>query len=71
METESGHTVLSVSPNPIDLRRPNCRVMVRPDGTVEPEDAAAMWDPMPASERIVRVIPPEEQTLNIAEYLAA
>ena len=71
MLTESGHIVLSVSPNQRDLRRPNCRVMVNPDGTVEPEDGATTWDPMPASERVVRVISPEEQSLSTSEYLAA
>ena len=71
MTTESGYVVLSLSPNPNDLRRPNCRVLVRPDGTMEPEESGAMWAPMPATETVMRVLPPEEHTYNTTELLAA
>jgi hypothetical protein len=63
--------VLAVSPNPQDLRRPFCRVLVRPDGTPVPEDAEETWDPMPASDGVVRVLCPEETTLDAQEALAA
>jgi HD-GYP domain-containing protein (c-di-GMP phosphodiesterase class II) len=69
--TESGHVVLSISPNPKDLRRPHCRVMVHPDGSFAPQDEAVHWDPMPASERVVRVLPPEEHMVSTSELLAA
>ena len=58
--TESNHVVLSLSPNPNDLRRPNCRVLVRPDGAVLPEDEVVTWDPMPPNETAVRVLEPED-----------
>jgi HD-GYP domain-containing protein (c-di-GMP phosphodiesterase class II) len=71
LTTESGALVLSVSPNPNDLRRPHCRVLVRPDGTSAPEDTPEMWDPMPAEENVVRVLRPEEHSVNTSELLAA
>ena len=71
MVTESGYLVLSLSPNPKDLRRPNCRVLARPDGSLEPEEDGEMWHPMPEHERVVRVVRPEEVTVNTNEMLAA
>ena len=64
MTTESGYVVLSISPNPHDLRRPNVRVLVQPDGTIEPEENAETWTPMPPSQRGGGVLPPEEHTHN-------
>ncbi len=58
--TESNHVVLSVSPNPKDLRRPHCRVLVNPDGSVLPESEVVTWDPMPPEETAVRVLEPED-----------
>ena len=58
--TESNHVVLSLSPNPSDLRRPHCRVMVRPDGSVLSDEEVVSWDPMPPSETAVRVLEPED-----------
>jgi HD-GYP domain-containing protein (c-di-GMP phosphodiesterase class II) len=69
--TSSNHVVLSLSPNPNDLRRPNVRVLVRPDGVVVPEETAETWDPVPAHESIVRVLKPEEVAMDTREYLAA
>ena len=69
--TSSNHVVLSLSPNPNDLRRPNVRVLVRPDGVVVPEETAETWDPVPAQESIVRVLKPEEVAMETKEYLAA
>jgi hypothetical protein len=71
LHTASGHVVLALSPNPHDLRRPHCRVLVRPDGVSVPEDAAEMWSPMPATENVVRVLRPEEFNQNTSELLAA
>ena len=71
MLTDSGHVVLSLSPNPNDLRRPHCRVLVRPDGSLEPEENATLWDPMPADVQVSRVLRPEEQQVNTQEMLAA
>ena len=69
--TQSNHVVLSVSPNPDDLRRPYCRVLVWPDGTPLPEDAEVTWDPMPPEESVQRVLRPEETTIDAQERLAA
>lgn len=71
LTTESGWMVLAISPNPNDLRRPHCRVLVRPDGSAPAEDAAEFWDPMPESERVVRVLRPEEHSHKTGELLAA
>jgi len=69
--THSNHVVLAVSPNANDLRRPFCRVLVRPDGTSLPEDVEETWDPMPQSESVQRVLRPEETTIDAQERLAA
>ena len=69
--TESNHVVLAVSPNPSDLRRPFCRVLVRPDGTTLPDDVEETWDPMSQSEVVLRVLRPEETTIDAQERLAA
>jgi HD-GYP domain-containing protein (c-di-GMP phosphodiesterase class II) len=71
LTTQSGYVALSVSPNPKDLRRPHCRVLVRPDGSAPPDDAPEMWDPMPATEEVARVLRPEEHSVNTSELLAA
>jgi HD-GYP domain-containing protein (c-di-GMP phosphodiesterase class II) len=71
LTTESGFIVLSVSPSVNDLRRPHCRVLVRPDGSAPPEDAPEFWDPMPQEESVVRVLRPEEHSHNTGELLAA
>jgi HD-GYP domain-containing protein (c-di-GMP phosphodiesterase class II) len=71
LQTESGHMVLSLSPNVSDLRRPHCRVLVLPDGTVVPEEEAILWTPMPETERVVRVLRPDEYQLSTGEMLAA
>ena len=71
LATDSGHLVLSISPVAEDLRRPHCRVLSFPDGTQPPEDAPVLWRPMPAQERVVRVLPPEEFTPDDDLLLAA
>ncbi|HTO91652.1 MAG TPA: HD domain-containing phosphohydrolase [Candidatus Sulfotelmatobacter sp.] len=69
--TESRCVVIAVSPNPNDLVRPHCRVIVRPDGSAPAEDAPEFWDPMAPSERVARVLRPEEHTHKTNELLAA
>jgi HD-GYP domain-containing protein (c-di-GMP phosphodiesterase class II) len=69
--TSSGHIVLAINPNPIDLRRPTCKVLLHPDGTVEPDENTEVWEPMPEDQHVVRVLKPEEYTVNPGEYLAA
>ncbi len=66
---DSGHTVLSMSPNPADPRRPNCKVLVRPDGTVPSPDAPEHWDPLDADRRVLKVLSPEEAAINTEEHL--
>jgi hypothetical protein len=69
--TESGYVVLALSPNPKDLRRPNCRVLVRPDGSLAPEEQPESWHPMPPHENVVRVLRPEEAPAGAGDLLAA
>jgi HD-GYP domain-containing protein (c-di-GMP phosphodiesterase class II) len=71
LETDSKHIVLVLGPNPQDLVRPNCRVLVRPDGTQPPVDQPEDWNPIPRSCQAVRVIRPEETNVETAEPLAA
>ncbi|MEQ1831791.1 MAG: HD domain-containing phosphohydrolase, partial [Candidatus Eisenbacteria bacterium] len=49
LQMRSGFVLLSLSPSAEDPRRPMCRVLVRPDGSLPPEDAPEFWDPMPAT----------------------
>ena len=69
--TDSRHVVMSLSPNPQDLRRPMCRVLIRPDGAAIPEDAPEFWSPMASHENVTRVVRPEEHTFRPNEMLAA
>jgi HD-GYP domain-containing protein (c-di-GMP phosphodiesterase class II) len=71
LQTASGAIALSMSPNPEDLRRPICRLLVRPDGSSVPEETPEFWEPMPATESVVRVIRPEERTFKTSDLLAA
>ena len=60
LETASGHLAVSVSPVGEDVRRPHCRVLRFPNGSEPASGYVVMWQPMPANERVVRVLPPEE-----------
>ena len=71
LHMDSGHIVLSLSPNPDDSRRPFCRVLVEPDGGTPPRDREDLWSPMPEGVRVVRVLRPEEHEFPVAEELAA
>ena len=72
MQTESGHLVLAMSPNPADVTRPNCRVLHRPADAATADGADdEIWDPMPATESVRRVLPPEEHQTDTEQLLAA
>jgi len=71
MLTSSGHVVLVLQPNPDDLRRPNCRVLVHPDGTLVREETPEFWSPLPENEKVARVLPPEHQISGASRFLAA
>jgi hypothetical protein len=71
MRTHSGHVVMSLSPNPKDLRRPFCRVIARPGDREWDVASDLRWDPMPESEQVASVIAPEEHGLTVDELLAA
>lgn len=71
LQTESGYTVLSLNSDREDLRRPQCRVLARPDGNHVLEGRPEIWDPMPSSESVARVVPPEEFEAEIDRLLAA
>jgi HD-GYP domain-containing protein (c-di-GMP phosphodiesterase class II) len=71
MLTRSGHLVVSLSPNPEDIRRPVCQVVVRPDGSSAPGGDPPIWDPMAANEAVVRVVSPEEYGGESERLLAA
>ncbi len=71
LATSSGHIVISVSPNPDDLKRPFCRVLVNPDGSEESEEGAETWDPMPPEVTVARVLRPEDYAVRTGDYLAA
>jgi HD-GYP domain-containing protein (c-di-GMP phosphodiesterase class II) len=71
LQTASQHIALVTSPNAKDVTRPFCRILVRPDGSVPPEDAPERWDPMPDAEHAQRVLKPEEHQYNTNELLAA
>ena len=60
----------TMSPNAADVTRPNCRVLHRPaDAATGANDE--IWDPMPATETVRRVLPPEEHQTDTEQLLAA
>ena len=69
--TAGGYVALALSPNPQDVTRPHCRVLLRPDGTSPTEEAPELWDPMPAGDHVQRVLRPEERPTDSGEMLAA
>lgn len=71
LQTESGHVVMSEIPNSSDPRRPDCRVLRRPDGSQPPDDPPVRWEPMPPEEHVVRVLRPEEWRGDVPTPLAA
>ena len=71
LSTNTGHLVVSLSPNPEDRRRPNCVVLARPDGTMPPDSAPETWNPMPAGVTVTQVVDPDEFEGEIDRLLAA
>jgi HD-GYP domain-containing protein (c-di-GMP phosphodiesterase class II) len=71
LQTESGHTVLSLNNDREDLRRPHCRVVAYPDGSHALDGRPEIWEPMPRHEAVARVVPPEEFEAEIDRLLAA
>jgi HD-GYP domain-containing protein (c-di-GMP phosphodiesterase class II) len=71
LQTDCGHIVLALSPNPADVRRPTCRVLVYPDGRSAPLEDAEQWTPMPQERSVMRVLRPEEHAFTTDELLAA
>jgi HD-GYP domain-containing protein (c-di-GMP phosphodiesterase class II) len=69
--TSSNRVVLAMSPNPSDLRRPHVRELVSSEGVVVPEDGAEPENLADTDERVIRVLRPEEVSLDTKEYLAA
>jgi HD-GYP domain-containing protein (c-di-GMP phosphodiesterase class II) len=68
---DSGEVVLSLTPNPADVRRPTVRVVLRAGGSPAPHDPPEDWSPLPAERRVERVLPPQEVAADAQEYLAA
>jgi HD-GYP domain-containing protein (c-di-GMP phosphodiesterase class II) len=71
LATNSGHLVVSLSPNPDDQRRPNCVVLARPDGTMPPDSAPETWNPMPDGITVANVVDPDEFEGEVDRLLAA
>lgn len=71
MITDTHHLVISLTPNPEDLRRPHCRVLARPDGSMPPDAQPEMWDPMPGHESVARIVHPEDFEGEVGRLLAA
>jgi HD-GYP domain-containing protein (c-di-GMP phosphodiesterase class II) len=69
--TDSGHLLVSLSPNLDDVRRPNCLVLARPDGSMPADSHPEMWSPMPAEYRVTRVLDPDEYEGEVDRLLAA
>jgi HD-GYP domain-containing protein (c-di-GMP phosphodiesterase class II) len=71
LATNTGHLVVSLSPNPEDHRRPNCVVLARPDGTMPPDSAPETWNPMPDGISVAHVVNPDEFEGEVDRLLAA
>ena len=71
LQTSSGYLVISLNVNTEDVRRPHCRVLARRDGTTPSDSHPELWEPMPADESVVRVVPPDEFDFEVEQLLAA
>jgi HD-GYP domain-containing protein (c-di-GMP phosphodiesterase class II) len=71
MQTNSGHVVLAMSPNPADVTRPVCRVLLNPGGLAPAEGEVDVWDPMGPEESVKSVLSPEEHKADTEKLLAA
>jgi HD-GYP domain-containing protein (c-di-GMP phosphodiesterase class II) len=66
----TGQTVLSMSPNPSDPRRPFCLVVKNPDGSRARPSEAVACEALPAGITVTRVLAPDEIDVNVEELLA-
>lgn len=71
MITSSGQTVLSMSPNPSDPRRPLCHVIKNADGSRVGPSAAIACDALSAGTTVARVLSPDEIDVDVAALLAS
>ena len=71
LATDSGHLVISLSPNPEDARRPHCLVLARQDGSMPPDSHPETWNPMPREITVSRVVDPDEFEGQVDQLLAA
>jgi len=71
MQTNTGHIVLAISPNPDDPRRPSCRVIVDANGRPQSPEGAEEWNPMSPDVNVLRVLKAEEFGFATGEALAA
>ena len=71
LQTSSGHVVLAMTPNPADVTHPVCRVLLDPNGQAPAEGVGDLWDPMPSTESVTRVLRPEEHRTDTESLLAA
>ena len=69
--TTEGHLVVSLGNHPDDVRRPVCRVIAHPDGTLPPEHTPEIWSPLPERIHVARVLHPEEFGFEVDRLLAA
>jgi HD-GYP domain-containing protein (c-di-GMP phosphodiesterase class II) len=71
LATNTGHLVISLSSNPNDVRRPHCRVLARPDGSMPLDATPEIWDPMPNDIQVERVVSPDDFDVEVEQLLAA
>jgi HD-GYP domain-containing protein (c-di-GMP phosphodiesterase class II) len=71
LRASSGHLLLSLAGNPRDVRRPDVRVLQRPDGSMPPDDQPEIWSPMPSEVSVESVVPEEGFEGEIERLLAA
>jgi len=69
--TTCGHVVVSLGGHPEDIRRPRCRVLAYPDGTMPLESEPEIWSPMPRTMAVARVVHPDEFDFEVDRLLAA
>jgi hypothetical protein len=66
-----GSVALSLSPNPGELSRPHCRVLLRPGSSLPHPASPEIRAPMPADEKVARVLGPDEFAIDTNALLAA
>jgi len=71
MRTRAGAVVLSLSPSRTDVRRPHCRVLVRPDGSTPAPDRPELLEPLPGDDAVVEVLDPARHGFQVEPLLAA